>query len=281
MNAHALAYVETSAPPSCTKRQVPPQVHARPPAKINDESLLIARLRKGDERAFNELVNKNHGALIRMALRYVADRDVAEEVVQETWIAVIDGIKHFEGRSSLSTWMFSILIHKAKDRGVRESKHINFSALETYDDDAGEEAVDPSRFHASGELAGHWALPPQPWDEQTPERLLASKQAFAALSRALDELPATLREVITLKDVEGLESEEICERLRITETNLYVRLHRARERVRVAVEKALDGKAPRDVSKSGLVTLMATAHAIRRKPCQPAVAPPAASPSPL
>jgi RNA polymerase sigma-70 factor (ECF subfamily) len=202
-----------------------------------------------------------------MALRYVADRDVAEEVVQDTWIAAIDGIKNFEGRSSLSTWLFSILIHKAKDRGVRESKHVNFSALESYDEEGGEEAVDPSRFHTSGELAGHWALPPQPWDEHTPERLLASKQAFAALNRALDELPAGLRVVLLLKDVEGLETEEICERLHITETNLYVRLHRARERVCAAVETALAGKPPRDVSSSGLTTLMATAHAIRRKPC--------------
>jgi len=166
-----------------------------------------------------------------MALRYVADRYVAEEVVQDTWIAVIDSIRQFEGRSSLSTWIYSILIHKAKDRGVRESRHVNFSALESYDEAGGEEAVDPSRFHASGELAGYWALPPQPWDEHTPERLLASKQAFLALNKALDELPPGLREVLMLKDVEGLESEEICVRLQITETNLYVRLHRARERV--------------------------------------------------
>jgi RNA polymerase sigma-70 factor (ECF subfamily) len=210
------------------------------PAIAQPEVLLIARLRQGDERAFNELVEKNHGALIRMALRYVASRDVAEEVVQDTWIAVIDGIKHFEGRSSLSTWMFSILIHKAKDRGVRESKHVNFSAL-TSADEGGEEAVDPSRFQAAGELAGHWALPPQPWDEHTPERLLASKQAFAALNQALDELPRGLREVIVLKDVEGLESDAICAQLQITETNLYVRLHRARERVRKTVEAALAG----------------------------------------
>jgi RNA polymerase sigma-70 factor, ECF subfamily len=278
MNAQAMQYAEPLTHAAPARRGTP---SAKVVGAITPESQLVARLRKGDERAFSDLVNKNHGALVRMALRYVADREVAEEVVQDTWIAVIDGIKNFEGRSSLSTWIFSILIHKAKDRGVRESRHINFSALETRDDEGSEEAVDPSRFHASGELAGHWALPPHPWDEQTPERLLASKQAYAALSQAVDELPTTLRDVILLKDVEGLESDEICERLHITETNLYVRLHRARERVRSAVEKALAGKPPRDVSKSGLVTLMATAHSIRRKPCQSAVAPHAASSLPL
>jgi RNA polymerase sigma-70 factor (ECF subfamily) len=263
MNAQAMTYAESLS-------QVVDAGGAGAPAKAQGvakpESLLLARLRKGDERAFNELVDKNHGALIRMALRYVASRDVAEEVVQDTWIAVIDGIKHFEGRSSLSTWLFSILIHKAKDRGVRESKHINFSALESIDEEGGEEAVDPSRFHASGELAGHWALPPQPWDEHTPERLLASKQAFAALNQALDELPRGLREVLVLKDVEGLDSDEICAQLKITETNLYVRLHRARERVRKAVDAALAGK-PHTVSNPRVTTLMATANAIRRTPC--------------
>jgi RNA polymerase sigma-70 factor (ECF subfamily) len=264
MNAPAMTYAEPMSQAVRPGRAAAP---AKAQGVARPESLLLARLRKGDERAFNELVEKHHGALIRMALRYVADRDVAEEVVQDTWIAVIDGLKHFEGRSSLSTWMFSILIHKAKDRGVRESKHINFSALESYDEEGGEEAVDPSRFHASGELAGHWAMPPQPWDEQTPERLLASKQAFAALSQAMEALPRGLREVLMLKDVEELDSDEICERLAITETNLYVRLHRARERVRESVEAALAGKPRRDVSNGGFATLMATAQAITRKPC--------------
>jgi RNA polymerase sigma-70 factor (ECF subfamily) len=264
MKAHAIAIQDTPDLATVARRETP---SAKVVGTITHESQLIAKLKKGDEAAFNDLVQQQHGALIRMAMRHVADRDVAEEVVQDTWIAVIDGIKRFEGRSSLSTWIFSILIHKAKDRGVRESKHINFSALESYDEEGGEEAVDPSRFHPSGELAGHWALPPQPWDEQTPERLLASKQAFAALSKAVDELPRGLRDVLVLKDVEGLESDEICERLKITETNLYVRLHRARERVRVAVEKALAGKPPRDVSNSAVATLMTTANAIRRKPC--------------
>src|SRR5215475_3681749 len=100
-----------------------------------DEKQLIARLRKGDEGAFDELVSKHHGALIRMAMGHVSDRDVAEEVVQDTWMAVIESLDRFEGRSSLRTWIFGILIHKAKDRGVREKRHTNFSAFESYDDD--------------------------------------------------------------------------------------------------------------------------------------------------
>ncbi len=204
------------------------------------EQQLITRLRKGEERAFDELVTKHHGALIRMAMGHVANREVAEEVVQDTWMAVIEGLDRFEGRSSLRTWIFGIMIHKAKDRGVREKRHTTFSAFESFNDDT-EEAVDPSRFHQSGEWAGHWALPPQPWDDQTPEKLLASQQAVNAMNRAIEALPPTLKDVLILRDVEGVEAKEVCEILKITETNLYVRLHRARERVRQAVETYLGG----------------------------------------
>jgi RNA polymerase sigma-70 factor (ECF subfamily) len=207
----------------------------------SEEQLFLTRLRQRDEKAFYELVTKHHGALIRMAMGHVADREVAEEVVQDTWMAVIGSLDRFEGRSSLRTWIFGIMIHKAKDRGVREKRHMTFSDFETFDE-VHEEAVDPSRFHRSGELAGHWAFPPQPWDEQTPEKLLASQQAVQAMNRAIEALPATLREVLILRDVEGIDAKEVCEILKITETNLYVRLHRARERVRQAVETCLNGR---------------------------------------
>jgi RNA polymerase sigma-70 factor (ECF subfamily) len=203
--------------------------------------MLIDRLRRGDEGAFDELVTTHHSALIRMAMGHVADREVAEEVVQDTWMAVIEGLDRFQGRSSLRTWIFGIMIHKAKDRGVREKRHTTFSAFESFDDE-NEEAVDPSRFHQSGEWAGHWAFPPQPWDEQTPEKLLASQQAVNALNRAIEALPPTLKDVLVLRDVEGVEAKEVCAILKITETNLYVRLHRARERVRRAVETCLEGQ---------------------------------------
>ena len=222
--------------------QRPSREHTFSPAAgtsfTKEEQQLIARLRRGDEGAFDELVNRHHGALIRMAMGHVADREVAEEVVQDTWMAVIEGLQRFEGRSSLRTWIFGILIHKAKDRGVREKRHTTFSAFESFDDDH-DDAVDPSRFQPSGEWAGHWAFPPQPWNDQTPEKLLASQQAVAAMNRAIEALPRTLKDVLILRDVEGVEAKEVCAILKITETNLYVRLHRARERVRAAVETAL------------------------------------------
>jgi RNA polymerase sigma-70 factor, ECF subfamily len=217
-----------------------PATAVQPTPRAQEETSLVTRLKQSEEGAFDELVKRHHSALIRMAMGYVADREVAEEVVQDTWMAVIQGLDRFEGRSSLRTWIFGIMIHKAKDRGVREKRHITFSDFETFDDDR-EEAVDPSRFLQSGEWAGHWAAPPQPWDEQTPEKLLASQQAVNAMHRAIDALPSTLKAVLILRDVEGVEAKEACEILKITETNLYVRLHRARERVRQAVEIYLEG----------------------------------------
>jgi RNA polymerase sigma-70 factor, ECF subfamily len=235
MNAVASTYTESIGHTSVASRR---SQTVRPSGPAMSEDTLIARLRRGDEGAFDELVNQLHGTLIRMAMGYVADREVAEEVVQDTWMAVIKSLDRFEGRSSLRTWVCGILIHKAKDRGVREKRHTTFSAFESYDDD-NEEAVDPSRFQQRGEWAGHWVFPPQPWDDQTPEKLLASKQAVDSMQRAIEALPATLKEVLILRDVEGVEAKEVCEILKITETNLYVRLHRARERVRAAVETAL------------------------------------------
>ncbi|MEK6786488.1 MAG: sigma-70 family RNA polymerase sigma factor [Nitrospirota bacterium] len=210
-------------------------------AVANREVALLARLRQGDEGAFDELVTRHHSALIRMAMGYVADREVAEEVVQDTWMVVIEGLGRFEGRSSLRTWIFGIMIHKAKDRGVREKRHTTFSSFESLDEE-GEETIDPSRFYQSGEWAGHWAFPSQPWDDQTPEKLLASQQAVTAMNRAIEALPRNLKDVLILRDVEGVEAKEVCDILKITETNLYVRLHRARERVRQAVETYLEGR---------------------------------------
>jgi RNA polymerase sigma-70 factor (ECF subfamily) len=169
---------------------------------------------------------------------YVADREVAEEVVQDTWMVVIENLSRFEGRSSLRTWIFGILIHKAKDRGIREKRHTTFSAFESCEDD-NEEALDPSRFQQRGESAGHWAIPPQPWDDQTPEKLLSSQQTINAMNSAIESLPGTLKQVLILRDVEGVEIKEACALLNITETNLYVRLHRARERVRKVLEAHL------------------------------------------
>jgi len=238
MNADAITYTESIGQFPSINRKSPA---IKSPGLTKAEDAVLSRLRSGNEGAFDELVNKHHSTLIRMAMSYVADREVAEEVVQDTWMAVIESLDRFEGRSSLRTWICGILIHKAKDRGVREKRHTTFSAFESSDDD-NEEAVDPSRFQQSGEWAGHWAFPPQPWDDRTPEKLLASQQAVNAMQQAIEALPATLKEVLILRDVEGIEAKEVCEMLKITETNLYVRLHRARERVRQAVETYLGGR---------------------------------------
>jgi len=237
MNSAITTYHESPGQPFLTGESTVVSA-GTPPSQA--ERTLLARLRAGDEGAFGELADKHHGALIRMALSHVADREVAEEVVQDTWIAVIEGLSRFEGRSSLRTWIFGILIHKAKDRGVREKRHTTFSAFESCEDDH-DEAIDPSRFQQSGEWAGHWAFPPQPWDDQTPEKLLASRQAVDAMQRAINALPVRLKDVLILRDVEGVEAKDVCLLLNITETNLYVRLHRARERVRAAVEMYLEG----------------------------------------
>lgn len=237
MNVDTFAVTESMSHRMVTGWKPEPSQSAAP---VNGEVAFLARLRQGDEGAFDELVTRHHNALIRMAMGYVADREVAEEVVQDTWMAVIDGLWRFEGRSSLRTWIFGIMIHKAKDRGVREKRHTTFSAFESVEDD-NDEAVDPSRFYQSGEWTGHWAFPPQPWDDQTPEKLLASQQAVNAMNRAIEALPQTLKDVLILRDVEGVEAKEACEILKITETNLYVRLHRARERVRQAVAVYLEG----------------------------------------
>lgn len=238
MNADATTFTESLNQTSSRVSAAKSGASSKMTGLTKADDQLLAGLKQGDEGAFDQLVNQHHGALIRMAMGYVADRETAEEVVQDTWMAVIESLTRFEGRSSLRTWIFGIMIHKAKDRGVREKRHTTFSGFKSHDDDH-DEAVDPSRFQQSGEWAGHWAFPPQPWDNQTPEKLLASQQAVNAMNHAIEALPATLKEVLILRDVEGVEAKEVCELLKITETNLYVRLHRARERVRVAVEKTL------------------------------------------
>lgn len=195
---------------------------------------LLQSLRRRNEGAFAALVAQLHRPMVRMALRHVADRDAAEEVAQETWLAVITGVHCFEGRSSLKTWIFGILIHKAKDRGIREKRHMSFSTLEA-SGHGHEKTVRSFLFPQTSEWVGHWASPSQPWDVHTPEKLLANRQAIHAMNMAIDELPATLKAVLVLRDVEGVSAKDTCALLGITETNLYVRLHRARARVRRTV----------------------------------------------
>ena len=212
---------------------------ARSPAP--EEIGMLERLRQGDEAAFASLVDRHHGALLRLAMAYVSDRSIAEEVVQETWMGVLEGVDRFEGRSSLKTWIFRILTNKAKTRGVRESRHVSFSPLAASEENPEEPAVDPTRFQTTGHWAGYWVSYPQPWDENTPEKLLLSQEGTTFLEQAIEALPPKLRQIIVMRDVEGLSSEEACNILGISETNQRVLLHRARSRVRKTLEKYLEG----------------------------------------
>ena len=204
------------------------------------ETDLVAALRAGDETAFAELVREYHASLLRVAQIYVSSRAVAEEVVQETWLGVLNGLDRFEERSSLKTWIFRILTNIAKTRAQREGRTLPLSALQ----DPGrvpEPSVDPDRFLDSehARWPGHWALKPQAWPE---ERLLAA-ETRERIGAAIEALPATQRAVITLRDVQGWDTEEVCNALGITETNQRVLLHRARSKVRAALDDYLAGES--------------------------------------
>jgi RNA polymerase sigma-70 factor, ECF subfamily len=203
-------------------------------AAASDETALLQRLLAGDEAAFTSLVDRYHGALLRLAQAFVSSRSVAEEVVQETWLGVINGLSGFEARSALKTWIFRILINRARTKATRESRSVPFSALDAGGDP--EPAVDPARFTS----AGKWAEPPRPWEDTTPEKLLLQAEARAYIERAIDQLPATQRTVVILRDVEGCDSSEVCHILEISETNARVLLHRARAKLRRKLEVYLD-----------------------------------------
>jgi len=205
-----------------------------------DERGLCAALRRGDERAFAQLVEQYHAPLRRLALTYVRSAAVADEVVQETWLGVITGIDRFEERSSLKTWIFRILSNIARTRAVREGRTVPLSALVNAEVDGDDPAVDPNRFLDQQHVKwpGHWASPPTRWDE-VPEEHLTGRETIAVLKSAVDKLPPAQRQVFVLRDVEGWESPEVCELLDLTEVNQRVLLHRARSKVRQALEDHL------------------------------------------
>ncbi len=207
---------------------------SRSPA--SDDESTIAALRRGDEAAFVRLVERYQGALVRTALAYVRDRDVAEEVVQESWVAVIRGLDRFEGRSSLATWIFRIVTYQARSRGERERRTIPLSVFEPGPD---EPAVDPARFRPLGATwAGAWAEAPQHWGPDASQRLLA-RETQAIILETLETLPLAQRTVLTMRDINGLGSDEVCTALDISPGNQRVLLHRARSRVRGALERYL------------------------------------------
>ena len=223
-----LAYSLAGPLPWCriTSRRLRPRPapHSQPP---DLDAALLDRLRAGDEAAFMELVERHHAALVRLAQSFVSSRAVAEEVAQETWLGVLRGIDRFEGRSSLKTWIFRILVNRAKTRGEREARSVPFSSLESEDGPS----VDPDRFVE----AGGWASPPRPWEGEPVDRLLAG-EARAVIDAAIERLPPAQRRVITLRDVEGWPAEEVCDALGLSEANQRVLLHRARSKARAALE---------------------------------------------
>jgi len=190
---------------------------------------LLTRIRDGDESAFLALVTRYNGSLQRVARTFVPNEAVAEEVVQDTWIGVVRGVDRFEGRSSFKTWLFRILVNRARTAGVREHRHDTF--------DPTEPAVPPDRFDPSGA----WAQPLAPWESDVDDRLVAASWG-PSLMAALDELPERQRDVVFLRDVEGLSSDDVCDVLGVTEGNQRVLLHRGRSRLRAALESELTAR---------------------------------------
>jgi RNA polymerase sigma-70 factor (ECF subfamily) len=206
-----------------------------------DELRLVDSLRAGDESAFETLIARYHNQLLRLAMLYVSSRAVAEDVVQETWLGVLQGLARFEGRSSLKTWIFRILTNRARTRGQREGRSVAFSDLAIAEAGSGETSVDADQFWPADHpaWANGWVSYPRNWNELPEERLL-SRELLARVQAAIAALPPIQREVITLRDVEGWTSQEVCNVLEITETNQRVLLHRARAKVRRDIEQYLN-----------------------------------------
>jgi RNA polymerase sigma-70 factor (ECF subfamily) len=205
------------------------------PGVDDPDAALLARLRRGDEAAFLELVERYGPMMLRIALSYVRTPSVAEEVVQETWIGVLNSLERFEGRSTLRTWLLRILANRARTRGAREARCLPFSAL---GDD--EPSVAPERFQGpDGRFPGGWAAFPTDWETLPEERVLA-RETLLHVEAAIRDLPERQQEVIVLRDVEGWSAEEVCAALSLTPANQRVLLHRARSRVRGALERYLE-----------------------------------------
>jgi RNA polymerase sigma-70 factor (ECF subfamily) len=213
----------------------------------SSDDVLVARLRRGDEAAFVEIIDRHAGAMLRVAGLYCTT-SVAEEVVQETWLGVLNGLDRFEGRASLRTWIFRILANIARTKGVREHRQIPFSAFADPLSEPAESSVDPERFLPAGETwAGHWVSYPRRWEELPEERFLSTESTDAILA-SIETLPPAQREVVTLRDIEGWSSEEVCEALAISAGNQRILLHRGRSKVRLALERMT--AAPADPGKT-------------------------------
>jgi RNA polymerase sigma-70 factor (ECF subfamily) len=201
------------------------------------EAALLERLRAGDEAAFEQLVARHYATMLAVAQNYVKGRAVAEEIVQDAWLGVIKGLDRFEGRSSLKTWILSILVNQAKTRGAREARSVPFAALAP---EGEEPAVAPERFRSPGEsYPGHWAALPGDW-ARSAAAAVQDRETLRIVMGAIAELPEAQQAVIRMRDVEGYSSAEVCDALDVSEGNQRVLLHRARSRVRAALERHFD-----------------------------------------
>ena len=203
-----------------------------------EEQTLLERLRAGDERAFETLVERHYSTMLAVARHYVSSRAVAEEVVQEAWLGVLNGLDRFEGRSSLRTWILRILVNTAKTRGARDARTVPFASLAP----VGEEpAVDPERFRGPDDpFPGHWRAYPGNW-QRLPEETLAERETLDIVLATIHQLPPPQRLVIAMRDIQGCDAAEVCEALDVSEGNQRVLLHRARNKVRRALESRFDG----------------------------------------
>ena len=216
----------------------PAQAHPHASSTASGEAQLVARLRAGDEQAFEALVEEYYPTMLSVARGYVRSRAIAEEVVQEAWVGVLKGLDRFEGRSSLKTWIMRILANIAMTRGTREARSQPFSSFAVHDD---EPAVDADRFRDAGDgFAGHWRAYPRDWNT-LPDGALLGRETLDVVMQAIDELPDAQRVVITMRDVAGCPADEVCEALDVSEGNQRVLLHRARSKVRAALERHFDG----------------------------------------
>jgi RNA polymerase sigma-70 factor, ECF subfamily len=201
---------------------------------------LLDRLRAGDAAAFAVIVDAWSPVMLAVARRYVHDRHAAEDVVQEAWLGVITGIARFEGRSSVRSWTFSILINRAKSRWARDARVV--SSADLTGSPASEPTVDPARFRGPDDAyPGHWTSTgaPRPWDQ--PESGLLNREIGQQLERALSGLPERQRLVVELRDVHGMSAEETCAALHLSTGNQRVLLHRGRAALRAALEEYYDG----------------------------------------
>ena len=215
--------------------QVPTVVNLTDFVASDDDPHLIELLRNGNEAAFVALIDRYSATMLHLAMFYVTAWPVAEEVVQETWMSVFEHLGHFEGRSSLKTWMFRILTNCAKTWAQREGRSIPFSSRSDTSIDHAEPAVEPDRWlPADHHWAGHWVSVKR---EEMPEERLLSQETRMCLERAIEALPPNQREIIILRDIEGWTSDEICSTLGISEGNQRVLLHRARSKVRSTLER--------------------------------------------